>query len=188
MPKNDFISDNLVHMRDRLKENAAKAAITGAVPPAARAPEPEKPKLSDRKPMHSCFGGEDDFLRRKREFEGYLERDRATAVSALEVETRRMEELQKFASALEEIDRAFRQLETADSSETRREFEKLRFAHYRAMGRVSAFLREKNGGPLGGNCATEKSFRRCVLESIPLAVAIVSASCIVAAALFLLFH
>lgn len=33
MPKNDFISDNLVHMRDRLKENAAKAAVSGAVPP-----------------------------------------------------------------------------------------------------------------------------------------------------------
>ena len=48
MPKNDFISDNLVHMRDRLKENAAKAAVPGAVPSAVREPEPEKPRLSAR--------------------------------------------------------------------------------------------------------------------------------------------
>ena len=66
MPKNDFISDNLVHMRDRLKENAAKAAVPGAVPPAVREPEPEKPRLSTRQPMRSASGGDDDFLRQKR--------------------------------------------------------------------------------------------------------------------------
>ena len=66
MPKNDFISDNLVHMRDRLKENAAKAAVSGAVPPAVREPEPEKPRLSARQPMRSASGGDDDFLRQKR--------------------------------------------------------------------------------------------------------------------------
>ncbi|HCH86542.1 MAG TPA: hypothetical protein DFL85_13645, partial [Lentisphaeria bacterium] len=87
MPKNDFISDNLVHMRDRLKENAAKAAVSGAVPPAVREPEPEKPRLSARQPMRSASGGDDDFLRQKREFEGYLERDRAAAAASLEVET-----------------------------------------------------------------------------------------------------
>ena len=103
MPKNDFISDNLVHMRDRLKENAAKAAVSGAVPPAVREPEPEKPRLSARQPMRSASGGDDDFLRQKREFEGYLERDRAAAAASLEVETRRLEELQRFAAALEEL-------------------------------------------------------------------------------------
>ena len=108
MPKNDFISDNLVHMRDRLKENAAKAAVSGAVPPAVREPEPEKPRLSARQPMRSASGGDDDFLRQKREFEGYLERDRAAAAASLEVETRRLEELQRFAAALEELDRAAR--------------------------------------------------------------------------------
>ena len=84
MPKNDFISDNLVHMRDRLKENAAKAAVPGAVPSAVREPEPEKPRLSARQPMRSASGGDDDFLRQKREFEGYLERDRAAAAASLE--------------------------------------------------------------------------------------------------------
>ena len=105
MPKNDFISDNLVHMRDRLKENAAKAAVPGAVPSAVREPEPEKPRLSARQPMRSASGGDDDFLRQKREFEGYLERDRAAAAASLEVETRRLEELQRFAAALEELER-----------------------------------------------------------------------------------
>ena len=157
MPKNDFISDNLVHMRDRLKENAAKAAVSGAVPPAVREPEPEKPRLSARQPMRSASGGDDDFLRQKREFEGYLER-------------------------------AFRQLGPAESAETRRELEKLRFAHYRAAGRASAFLREKSGGPLPGAAAAEKPFRRSVSESLPLAAAVVVSALIVASALFILFH
>ena len=188
MPKNDFISDNLVHMRDRLKENAAKAAVSGAVPPAVREPEPEKPRLSARQPMRSASGGDDDFLRQKREFEGYLERDRAAAAASLEVETRRLEELQRFAAALEELDRAFRQLGPAESAETRRELEKLRFAHYRAAGRASAFLREKSGGPLPGAAAAEKPFRRSVSESLQLAAAVVVSALIVASALFILFH
>ena len=171
MPKNDFISDNLVHMRDRLKENAAKAAVPGAVPSAVREPEPEKPRLSARQPMRSASGGDDDFLRQKREFEGSLERDRAAA-----------------AAALEELDRAFRQLGPAESAETRRELEKLRFAHYRAAGRASAFLREKSGGPLPGTAAAEKPFRRSVSESLPLAAAVVVSALIVASALFILFH
>ena len=126
--------------------------------------------------MRSASGGDDDFLRQKREFEGYLERDRAAAAASLEVETRRLEELQRFAAALEELDRAFRQLE------------KLRFAHYRAAGRASAFLREKSGGPLPGAAAAEKPFRRSVSESLPLAAAVVVSALIVASALFILFH
>ena len=95
---------------------------------------------------------------------------------------------EEFAAALEELDRAFRQLGPAESAETRRELEKLRFAHYRAAGRASAFLREKSGGPLPGAAAAEKPFRRSVSESLPLAAAVVVSALIVASALFILFH
>ncbi|MBS1369431.1 MAG: hypothetical protein HPZ91_05680 [Lentisphaeria bacterium] len=187
MAKNDFISDNLVHMRERLKENAARAGAP-ASPAREEAPpgtEPA-PKLSDRLPMRQTAPRGDDLDRQRRDFEYRLERDRAAIAAELELESQRAAELERFSKALDGLDAEFRRLGSGEGAEFQREFEKLRFAYYRAAGRASAFLKEK-GGALASPADGERPSRRG-FAVLPIAAALIISSLIIAVTLFLLFH
>ena len=182
MAKNDFISDNLVHMRDRLKENAAKA---GSSPAAEEAVAPSQ-KLSERAPMRDMGAGRgDDSARRKRELAEKLERDRAMAAAAIEVESRNLEELRQFEHTLEELEHDFGQLGPIGTPEGMRELEKLCFTHYRAVGRLSAY----RAGALASSSGSESGTkRRYWAESLPVMTALVLSALIVAATLAVLFY
>jgi len=189
MAKNDFISDNLVHMRERLKENAAKAGAAALL--SAPGEEPlTAPKCSGRVAAVRDAGTEkgDDSARRKREFAEKLERDRAAVTAAIEVESGKLEELRQFARALEEQDRDFRQLGPIDTPEGMRDLEKLCFLHYRAVGRASVFLNGRAFGPISPPLQEAKSLRRNCSEALPLAAALIVSALIVALTLVVLFY
>ena len=102
MAKHDFISDNLVHMRERLKENAARA---GASVSAVRDEKPAResaPLLSER-PAVGLRG--EGFDRQRRDFGCRLERDRASVAAELELESQKIAELERFAKALEGMEK-----------------------------------------------------------------------------------
>lgn len=188
MPKNDFISDNLVHMRERLKENAAKAGSSAPVPASGEEPE-IAPKSLDRVVMREPGPNRiDDPVRRKRELMEKLERDRAAVAAAIEVESAKLEELRRFDHALEELERDFRRLGPVDTPEGVRELEKLCFAHYRAAGRASVFLHTRGGAPLPSHAPEPGGLRRHCRESLPLAAALIASALIVALTLIFLFY
>ena len=188
MAKNDFISDNLVHMRERLKENAAKAG--NSAPVSASWEEPEAaPKLVDRVAVRDPGAGRvDDPTRRKRELAEKLERDRAAVIAAIEVESGKLEELRRFDHALEELERDLRQLGQADTPEGARELEKLSFAHYRAAGRASVFLNDRASGPFASPAPEPGNLRKHCRESLPLAAALIASALLVALTLVFLFY
>ncbi len=189
MAKNDFISDNLVHMRERLKENAAKMAASSGVPVEE---EPKKaPKLSNRA-VHpartSETGRTDDSARRKREFAAKLERDRAAIAASIEVESAKLTELQRFEQTLTELDRAYQSLGPVDTPDGMRELEKLYFTHHRAAGRVSVYRGHDHTNGIAPAVRTvERSPRRSWTESLPLMIALIVSALIVAATLMMVF-
>ncbi len=188
MAKNDFISDNLVHMRDRLKENAAKGGSSAPVPASGEELE-TAPKLAERVTMRDpgvCRV--DDPVRRKRELTEKLERDRATAAAAIEVESTKLEELRRFEQTLAELERDCGRLGPVDTPEGARELEKLCFAHYRAAGRASVFLHARGGAPGSMHTAEPGGMRRHCRESLPLALALIVSALIVALTLIFLFY
>ncbi len=170
MPRNDFISDNLVHMRDRLKENTAR--LNGEI--VAETP-PEKAKLSDR----IVKSGPSEPERLRNDVKGRIERDFATVNAELELAALRRSELEKFREILEKL--------TAEADAA--EVDKLRLAYFQAAGRASAFLKgplhsTAAAGPDGGN--KQKSFGQIFKEALPLGSAIIAAALIVAGTLAVL--
>lgn len=186
MAKNDFISDNLVHMRERLKENAARA---GAPAPAVREERPDRkpaPPLFDRESMRQAVTPRGDgFDRQRRDFGCRLERDRASVAVEVELESQKMAELERFAKTLEELENDFRNLPPGDTPEVQREFEKVRFAYYRAAGRVSVFLKEGAEPPAPPE---RESSRRGTATWMPVAAAMIISALIVSLTLVMLFH
>ena len=175
MAKNDFISDNLVHMRERLKENAARAGAPAAVPREDKTgtESAPPPPLSTRD-------------RQRRDFGCRLERDRAAVAAELELESRKIAELERFSQALDSLEQGFRNLAPGETPEVLREFEKLRFAYYRASGRVSAFL--KGGGDSASAPEREGIRHGTTAVWMPVAAAMVVSALIVAVTLIVLFH
>lgn len=191
MAKKDFISDNLVHMRELLKKNAEQAGASAPSP--GQDAEPAKapaPKLSGRiaGSRDAGAGKADDSVRRKREFAGKLERDRAAAAAAIEVAAGKLEELRRFEHTLEELDREFRQLGSADTPEGARELEKLSFAHYRASGRASVFLNGRSAGSSSHSRPEEGRGYGNWRQVFPLALALIVSALIVALTMIFLFY
>lgn len=188
MAKNDFISDNLVHMRERLKENAARAGAPAAVPREDKTgtESAPPPPLSTRIPMRQAPDRTDGFDRQRRDFGCRLERDRAAVAAELELESRKIAELERFSQALDSLEQGFRNLASGETPEVLREFEKLRFAYYRASGRVSAFL--KGGGDSASAPEREGIRHGTTAVWMPVAAAMVVSALIVAVTLIVLFH
>ena len=110
---------------------------------------------------------------------------RARQIAAeLELESQKVAELERFARALEGLENDFRSLPPGESPEVQREFEKVRFAYYRAAGRVSAFQKE------GGAAASpeREGHRHGAAAWLPIAAAMIISALIVAFTLIVLFH
>lgn len=189
MAKNDFISDNLVHMRDRLKENAAKGGSAAPSPASGETPD-LLPKLPDRVvPRDPGTAKGDDSVRRKREFAEKLERDRAAVAAAIEVESGKLEELRRFEHTLGELGRDFDRIGPSDTPENMRDLEKLCFTYYRVAGRASVFLNGRGAEPVSSSAPESGGgLRRHCRESLPLAAALVISALIVALTLMFLFY
>ncbi|WP_294504123.1 hypothetical protein [uncultured Victivallis sp.] len=190
MAKHDFISDNLVHMRERLKENAARAGAPAPTPAAAREEktgrEPAQSLLSRDAMRQAVMPRGDGFDRQRRDFGCRLERDRASVAAELELQTQKMAELERFAKSLAEIESDFRHLPPGETPEIQREFEKVRFAYYRAAGRVSAFLKE--GGSDSASAPEREGIRNGMAAWLPVAAAMIVSALIVALTLVVLFY
>ena len=188
MPRSDYISDNLVNIRDRLKQNYAKAAEAAPEPPEAAAGTPAPAPLSARTPALPRSGRNEELERARRDLEGRLLRDIAATGAELELERARRQELEKFLAVLNRSHTEFRQLGDSSDPEFARKLERLRGEYFQAAGRISAFeLRRNPGGGIGPADADPKRFGRLMFEALPLMIALLAGALIVAAALLIIF-
>ncbi len=191
MPRSDYISDNLVNIRDRLKQNYAKTAEIAAENPEAASGTPSGPvpaPLSTRTPLPARAGRNEELERARRDLEGRLLRDIAAATAELELERARRQELEKFLAVLNRNYAEFRQLGDSAGPDFSRSLERLRGEYFQAAGRISAFeLRRNPGGGTGSADAEPKRFGRLMFESLPLMIALLAGAMIVAAAMLIVF-
>lgn len=176
MARNDFISDHLVNMRDRLKQNYAEthsADSTPASTPAsatvstASAAAPERIEanttaakaasgkiVSAAATMLRTSGRREEFDRMRRDLEGRLNRDTAAVAAELEHAAQRRAELERFQAKLADFTRRYAELSGAGDAEAARRLEHLRIEYYQAYGRVRAFDASSSMMPGAGNGTT----------------------------------
>ncbi|MGF0034871.1 hypothetical protein [Victivallis vadensis] len=191
MPRSDYISDNLVNIRDRLKQNYAKTAEAATEKPEAVSDTPPVPApapLSTRTPAFPHAGRNEELERARRDLEGRLLRDIAATTAELEQERIRRQELEKFLAVLNRNHTEFQQLGNSGDPDFARKLERLRGEYFQAAGRVSAFeLRRNSGGGISPADADPKRFGRLMFEALPLMIALIAGALIVAAALLIIF-
>ncbi len=154
MPRNDFISDNLVHMRDRLKQNYAEQHAGEKTQTPSVAPVPAPPPAAA---VSRPSGGNGEFERMRRDLAGRLSRDSAAVAAELEYEAVRRGELEKFQQKLADFSRRFEELGASQEADAARRLEHLRIEYFQASGRVSAF--ESGRIPAAGSSGDGETIR-----------------------------
>ena len=198
MPRSDYISDNLVNIRDRLKQNYAQTAgaaaaekSTETTPAAALTPAPSQvavAPLSTRTPLPARAGKVEELERVRRDLEERLLRDIATTTAALEQQRIRTQEQEKFLAFLKSNYAEFQQLVVSDNPDFGRQLERLRGEYFQAAGRIKAFEQPSfHAGHSGMMKDEPKRLGRLTYEALPLIIAIFIASLIIATALLVVF-
>ncbi len=186
MPRNDFISDKLVHMSDRFKENYARNTPGASEEPADAAP------VAAASAGAAAVAGRDgeralEFGRTRRDLAGRLARDLAATERELAAACQRSSELERYLARLHDLQTA---LERLDESSTLRELEKLQLDYFAAHGRVGVWL---TGSPAPGvtvsgeSAAPEISWRSVWRLTLPVIAAILLAAAMVSVALLIVF-
>ncbi len=206
MSREDFISDNLVDMREKLRYNYAimnaqmqkskagqdtEAAPSPAEVSAANASQPEKPvppepgtsqtlTAQPLPPPMPRSASPDELERSKRELEGALHRDHARLLKELELLNEKKQELETFFSALEDFIRELEQ--TSD----RRQLDLLRLRYLGAQGQAQAFM----GDNSATRYATEEEPRtmgRIFAEGLPYLIGALLSALIIALTIAFIF-
>lgn len=184
MARNDFISDHLVNMRDRLKQNYAEkhssdstAAASASSAPAVVEPGASADSAASAVPERGesgtssvknavskmisspatalrTSGRSEEFDRMRRDLEERLNRDTAAVAAELEHAAQRRAELERFQEKLADFTRRYAELAGAGDAEAARRLEHLRIEYYQAYGRVRAFDASSSMMPGAGNGTT----------------------------------
>ena len=139
MPRDKFISDNLINIRDYLREKCADIAqeqVSSENQPAIQ--NEIHLDLKTAAPVgNSVFSRSSE--REYNEFAGHLQHDLAaisTELANLEI---KQKELEYFNAQLQDIVRKLQELPVQNSQDFFREFDRLKIQYFQSSGRVSAF-------------------------------------------------
>ncbi|MDD3885864.1 MAG: hypothetical protein PHI35_03220 [Victivallaceae bacterium] len=173
MPRQNFISDKLLDMGDRLKRNYAEA--NGQELPA------EKPV----RPAPSAGEGDAESARIGRELAEHIVRDQAKVAAGLEECELRHKELVRFQTVLNEL--AAAQAEQSAQGDRRRELEQLRIKYFAAAGRVDAVA---GAGATVMPARVDASYQPHAewRRYLPVAIAVALGALLVAAAILIAFR
>ena len=154
MSKNDYISDNLFTMRDRLRESTAairEAAEQKKVqeqspentPQASSAPQQTIPESTmDRRTKEG--------LQAKQDLAGRLARDLAKTDALIAEHEQKLKELTKVQASLQSLEKELAQLTPAGSSGLfAAETDRLRLEYFRICGTLEALATVKTAGSAG---------------------------------------
>ncbi len=199
MARRDYISDNLVDIRDRLRQYAKPIETTAEDPrldlplrsavPAVQ-PSPIRPVAAPAAPSSSvrtAVARGEEFERSCRDLQGRIGRDLAEVSAELELLGERQRELEKFRSVLNHVSEELARLPAAPEQE--KALEHLRIEYFQASGRAAAFGLRPGSVPLrtGGGEPAEKSFGRLFLEALPIGFFLLAGAVILALALVFIF-
>ena len=142
MPRDKFISDNLINHRDYLREKCANIAQKQLSSEAHPAPQEIHLDLKTAVPAGNS-GYSRSSEREYNEFAGHLQHDLAAIGAELANTEIKQKELENFNTQLQDIVRKLQELPVQNSQEFFREFDRLKIQYFQSSGRVSAF---RNGG------------------------------------------
>ena len=138
MPRDKFISDNLINIRDYLREKCADIAQE-QVSPENQSGQPEI-HLDLKTAVPVGTGGFSRSSEREyNEFTGHLQHDLAAIGAELANTEIKQKELEFFNSRLLDIARKLQELPVQNSQDFFREFDRLKIQYFQSAGRVSAF-------------------------------------------------
>lgn len=190
MAKDGFVRDNLIDMRDHLK--AAREAILAGTDPHEAARQAEaaattargEAKNSIHHPVPAVDADGAD-PRTLREFHGRIIHDR----SAVEAELQQLElqrsGLEKFHRILTDTEAQLAGSENIGS----RKLEQLQFSYYMAAGEYKGAAGDRSNAPAAGNPPELEpgSMGRIFAGSLPVAIAILAGSALIAVTIALIF-
>ena len=137
MPRDKFISDNLINIRGYLREKCADIAQEQ---PAADASEYKDIHLDLKNPLPMGNSGSSRSSEREyNEFAGRLQHDLAAIGAELANIETKQKELSFFNTQLLEITQKMQELPVQNSQDFFREFDRLKIMYFQHAGRVSAF-------------------------------------------------
>jgi len=165
------VMENLVDMRDHLK--ATRAAMQAGADPLRAA--------SGR---HNSGDAPAADSRERRDLEERLARDRAAIAIRLEETEREAEELRKCRDSLEAIAAEFDAMPEAGQQT----LADLRFRYQQATGRVAAMRSAAFGNSVGGSESAPPGAGTIWREAMPLILAILLGSAVIASTMVLLFR
>ncbi len=185
MARRDYISDNLVDIRDRLKQYAKPTETTTdpQLDPAPSASAPAPVQAAIRPPAVRS----EEFERGRRDLQGRIARDLAAVSAELELLGARSRELEKFLDVLNHVSGEFQLLSSApDQSKA---LERLRIEYFQASGRAAAFGLHSGtvAGKAGEGAPVEKNFGRLFLEALPTGLFLLAGAVILALVLVFIF-
>lgn len=139
MPRDKFISDNLINHRDYLREKCADIAQEQVSSDDQSAVQNEiHLNLKTASPVgNSGFSRSSE--REYNEFAGHLQHDLAAVGAELANTEIKQKELDNFNVQLQEIVRKLQELPVQNSQDFFREFDRLKIQYFQSSGRVSAF-------------------------------------------------
>ena len=146
MPRDKFISDNLINIRDHLRQNCAIMAQQNA-PSSENTADPGEIHLDLKNPVPMGGGSARSAEREYNEFTGRLQHDLAAIGAELSNIEIKQKEFSNFNARLLETIKSLQELPVQNSQDFFREFDRLRIMYFQYAGRVSAYRNNEKSLP-----------------------------------------
>ena len=159
MPRDNFISDNLINIRDRLRENYESRSAKDRAPAEQSRPEVEREIHLDLKnPVSPSLGqGGRSPEREYNEFAGRLQHDLAAVGTALEELAVRRSAAEEFRASLVDVSDQLQGLAVQDHPDFFRELDRLKISYFRSAGKAAGLSIEakaETAAPPPSPCST----------------------------------
>lgn len=189
MPRDQFISDNLIDIRDRLRENYQSIKTSRKQDPAAPSAEPSAAPeihLDLKAPVLQAQPAPGRSADREfNEFSGALEHDLAAVAAELAFAEEQHKALEKFREQLKSTAENLNRLPAGDSPDYFREFDRLRITYFQVSGAAAPYRKQASSGAVKPAAPPEEPARSS--KNILPAAAIVLAAAMISLTLILLF-
>ncbi len=173
MPRDHFISDNLINIRDRLRQNYEMNNAQSAAKHDASGPEIH---IDLKNPViQTPASGGRSAEREYNELAGRIQHDLAAVSAELEELSGKQDALEKFRSRLCDLGAELQNMDTAESLAFFREFDRLRINYFQSSGEVSCIRNKQQTVQLPVQETAARGRRDFLLPSAILVAALIIA-------------